>query len=319
MQRRAAMSVGIVLSVAASIASAQTFPQKPIRVIVPFPAGGTADFIARTMSQRLSENLGQSVIVDNRSGSNGMIGTEAVAKSPADGYTLLMAPSGHAINNSLNANVPYDPVRDFETITLVGTVPMVATMHHSVPAKTVKQLVALAKSRPGGLTFGSGGPGSSNQLATELFATRAGIKMVHIPYRGDAPGIADLLGGHIDFIFLNIPASLPLVKADRLRGLAITSAKRSERLPDVPTISETIPGYEAGSWHGFYAPAKTPRAIVTALNSELVKILRTPKTRDFLSEQGINVVGNSPEEFAQFLKVEIEKWADVIKAANVKL
>ena len=319
MKRKAAFIAGVLLSIAAAVACAQSYPQKPIRVIVPFPAGGTADMIARTLSQRLAENLGQSVIVDNRSGSNGIIGTEVVAKSPPDGYTLLMAPSGHAINNSLNANVPYDPVRDFETITLVGTVPMVVTMHHSVPAKTVKELITLAKARPGGLTFGSGGPGSSNQLATELFATRAGIKMVHIPYRGDTPGIADLLGGHIDFIFLNIPAALPLVKADRLRGLAITSAKRSELLPGVPTIAETVPAYEAGSWHGFYAPAKTSKAIVTTLNSELVKILRTPKTKDFLSEQGISVVGDSPEEFSRFLKGEIEKWAAVIKVANVKL
>jgi len=309
-----------LLGVAVACAAvAQTFPSRAIRVIVPFPAGGTADGIARTVSQRMSENVGQPIVVENRSGANGIVGTEAVAKSTPDGYTLLMAPSGHAINNSLNANVPYDPVKDFQMLTLIGTVPMVAVVNNDFPVKSIRELIDTAKAKPGSISFGSGGPGGSNHLAVELFSTMAGIKMLHIPYKGDTPGIADLLGGQIQMIFLNIPAALPLAKSGRVRAIGITSKSRSELLPDVPTIAETVPGYEAGSWHGFFAPAGTPAPVVATLSTELRRAINTPQVRDKLTADGVNVVASTPDEFTAFLKTEIDKWAQIIRTANVKL
>ena len=309
-----------LLGVAVACAAvAQTFPSRAIRVIVPFPAGGTADGIARTVSQRMSENVGQAIVVENRSGANGIVGTEAVAKSTPDGYTLLMAPSGHAINNSLNANVPYDPVKDFQMLTLIGTVPMVAVVNNDFPVKSIRDLIDTAKAKPGSISYGSGGPGSSNHLAVELFSSMAGVKMLHIPYKGDTPGIADLLGGQIQMIFLNIPSALPLAKSGRVRAIGITSKTRSELLPDVPTIAETVPGYEAGSWHGFFAPAGTPAPVVATLSTELRRAINTPQVRDKLKADGVNVVANTPEEFTAFVKAEIDKWAQIIRTANVKL
>ena len=310
-------ALGLALQV--PLASAQSFPTKPIKVMVVFPAGGTSDKIARGVSQKLAENIGQSVVVENRAGANGIIGTDVVAKSPPDGYTLLMAPSGHAINNSLNPQVPYDPVKDFQMLTLIGTVPMVAVVNEKVPAKNVKEFIELAKSKPGELRYGSGGPGGSNHLAVELFSTTAGIKMIHIPYKGDTPAIADLLGGQYEMIFLNIPAALPLVKQGRVRAIGITSKERSPLLPDVPTIAETLPGYEAGSWHGFFAPAGVPAPIVAYLSSELRKAIFAPAVLEVLKADGVTVVASSPEEFTAFLKLEIDKWAQIIKTANVKL
>jgi len=303
----------------ACTALAQTFPSRAIRVIVPFPAGGTADSIARIVSQRTSENIGQPIVVENRAGANGIVGTEAVAKSTPDGYTLLMAPSGHAINNSLNANVPYDPVKDFQMLTLIGTVPMVAVVNNDFPVRSIRDLIDTAKAKPGSISYGSGGPGSSNHLAVELFSSMAGVKMLHIPYKGDTPGIADLLGGQIQMIFLNIPSALPLAKSGRVRAIGITSKTRSELLPDVPTIAETVPGYEAGSWHGFFAPAGTPAPVVATLSTELRRAINTPQVRDKLKADGVNVVASTPEEFTAFVKTEIDKWAQIIRTANVKL
>jgi tripartite-type tricarboxylate transporter receptor subunit TctC len=303
----------------ACAAAAQTFPSRSIRVIVPFPAGGTADTIARIVSQRMSENVGQPIVVENRGGANGIVGTDVVAKSAPDGYTLLMAPSGHAINNSLNASVPYDPIKDFQMLTLIGTVPMVVVVNNEFPVKSIRELIDTAKAKPGAISYGSGGPGGSNHLAVELFSTMAGIKMLHIPYKGDTPGIADLLGGQIQMIFLNIPSALPLAKSGRVRAIGITGRSRSELLPDVPTIAETVPGYEAGSWHGFFAPAGTPAAVVATLSHELRKAINTPQVRDKLKADGVNVVASSPEEFTAFVKAEIDKWAQIIRTANVKL
>ncbi len=318
---RVAATVCAVCALAAAPGAihAQPYPAKPLKLVAVFPAGGTSDVIARLMAQNLEIALGKPVVVENRVGSNGVIGTEYVARSQAAGYTLLLAPSGHAINNSLNLNVPYDPVKDFACITLVGTVPMVVTAGLQLPANNLRELIELARTNPGQINFGSGGPGSSNQLATELFTSVAGIRMTHIPYKGDTPGIADLLGGHIAFIFLNTPAALPLVSAGRLKALGITSEHRSPLLPDVPAIAETLPGYAAGSWHGVYAPAGTPRDIIVRLNTELVKILRRPEVAAKLAAMGVNVIGDTPEEFTEFTKAEIVKWAAVIKDANVKL
>ena len=319
MSRLAKLVLAAVCAAVALGATAQTFPSRAIRVIVPFPAGGTADGIARTVAQRMSENVGQAVVVENRSGANGIVGTEAVAKSTPDGYTLLMAPSGHAINNSLNANVPYDPIKDFQMLTLIGTVPMVAVVNNAFPVKSIRELIDTAKAKPGSISYGSGGPGSSNHLAVELFSSMAGVKMLHIPYKGDTPGIADLLGGQIQMIFLNIPSALPLAKSGRVRAIGITSRTRSELLPDVPTIAETVPGYEAGSWHGFFAPAGTPPAVVTTLSTELRRAINTPQVRDKLKADGVNVVASTPDEFTAFVKAEIDKWAQIIRTANVKL
>ena len=319
MHRKLALLAGVLLCAVTAAAVAQQFPTKPLKVYLGFPAGGTSDKIGRIVSNKLSEGIGQPVVVENKTGANGIIATDFVAKSPPDGYTLLMVPSGHAINNSLSTTVPYDPVKDFETLTLVGTVPMVAVVNKKLGVNTIAELIALAKSRPGTISFGSGGPGSSNQLAVELFSTMAGIKMTHVPYRGDTPAIADLLGGQIDFVFLNIPAALPLLSGDRVQAIGITSPKRSPLIPNVPAIAETVPGYEAGSWHGFFAPAKTPKHIVNQLGAELRKAINTPQVRDVLLADGVNIVANTPEEFAAFLLVEIDKWAKIIKTANVKL
>ncbi|MGE0314269.1 MAG: tripartite tricarboxylate transporter substrate binding protein [Lautropia sp.] len=275
--------------------------------------------IARLLAQHLTPELGQPVVVENRVGSNGMIGTDYVARSEPDGYTILLAPSGHAINNSLNPNVPYDPVKDFTFITLIGTVPMAVTANKAFPPNTIPELVAYAKANPGKLNFGSGGPGSSNQLATELFAHMAGIRMTHVPYRGDAPGIIDLVGGQISFIFLNTPAALPLIKNGKAKVLGITSPKRSPLLPDVPSIGETVPGYVAGSWHGIFGPAGMPKPVLDRLNAAFVKVINKPEVNEKLKGWGVNVVASSSTEFGAFVESEIKKWADVIKTADIKL
>ena len=299
-------------------AVAQAYPNKSIRLIAVFSAGGTSDVIGRMMAQQLETALGKPVVVENRIGANGVIGTDYVAKSAPDGYTLLIAPSGHAINNTFNPGIAYDPIKDFAYVTLIGTVPMVVTVGPQLAVNNLRELIELARQKPRNIVFGSGGPGSSNQLATELFATMAGISMTHVPYKGDAPGITDLLGGHIAFIFLNTPAALPLVAGGRVKAIGITSEKRSPLLPDVPAIGEIVPGYSAGSWHGIFAPAGTPREVVTRLNTELVKILRSPDMQARLTAMGVSVVANTPEEFTEFTKGEIVKWAGVIKNANIK-
>jgi len=290
-----------------------------VRLFAVFPAGGTSDLIARLLAQHVAPLIGQPVVVENRVGSNGMIGTEHVAKSAPDGYTILLAPSGHAINNLLNPNVPYDPIKDFSFVTLIGTVPMVVTVNNGFPASSLAELIAQAKVRPGEINFGSGGPASSNQLATELFAHMAGIRMTHIPYKGDTPGIADLIGGQIAFIFLNTPASLPIVKGGKAKALGITSEKRSPLLPDVPAIGETIPGYSAGSWHGIFGPANLPPGVLTLLNTAFVKAINVPEVRGKLEGWGVNVVGSSSAEFEVFTKGEITKWSNVIKVANIRV
>lgn len=322
-QAAVAKTIGLFAAAAFALGAApahgQTYPSKPVRLVAVFSAGGTSDLIGRLLAQHLAPALGQPVVVENRVGSNGIIGTDHVAKSAPDGYTILIAPSGHAINNSLNPNVPYDPIRDFSFVTLIGTVPMVVTANKDFAPNSLAELVALAKRSPGAINFGSGGPGSSNQLATELFAHMVGVKMTHIPYKGDAPGITDLLGGQISFIFLNTPAALPLVKGGKTKALGITSEKRSPLLPEVPAIGESVPGYVAGSWHGIFAPAGVPQPVMARLNAELVKVIRSPAVREKLEGWGVNVVGSAPGEFEGFVKQEITKWANVIRTANVKL
>jgi tripartite-type tricarboxylate transporter receptor subunit TctC len=310
-----------IFAATASGAFAADYPTKPIRLVVPFSAAGTTDFLARAIAQKLGQNMGTTVIVDNRPGAGGNIGSDIVAKSDPDGYTLLLGTVGtHAINASLYKKMPYDTVKDFAPITLVASVPNIVVVHPSVPAKSIKELLALAKSKPGQLTFASSGNGSSIHLSGELFKSMAGVDMLHVPYKGSGPAVSDLIGGQVNMMFDNMPSSLPHVKAGRLRAIAVTSAKRSPAAPDVPTIAESgVPGYEAVAWFGVLAPAGTPPAIVNKLNAEIVKVLKSPDVAQRLASQGAEPVSNTPEEFSAYIKTEMVKWAKVIKASGAQV
>jgi tripartite-type tricarboxylate transporter receptor subunit TctC len=299
---------------------AQAYPNKPIRMIVPFPAGGTVDFFARVLAPPLSDALGQQVLVDNRSGAGGNIAAEIVAKAPADGYTLLMGSEIVAINISLYAKLGYDPVKDLEPVSLVGTVPNILIASPLFPANSLKELIALAKAQPGKLSYGSTGNGTSSQLSSELMKSMAGIDVLHIPYKGGAPAIADLLGGQLEMMFVNMPTGLPHVQAGKVKILGVSSAQRVRELPGVPTIGEAgLKGFETYAWSGVYAPAGTPREIIGRLNAEIVKILQIPAIRDKLAGQGATAAADTPEQFRQFTKDEIAKWAKVIKTSGARI
>jgi tripartite-type tricarboxylate transporter receptor subunit TctC len=310
--------VATALGLVTAGANAQTYPSKSIRMVVPFPPGGTTDILARTIGQKMAEDWGQPVVIDNRPGAGGNIGSDLVAKAPPDGYTLLMGTiSTHAINPSLYKKLPFDPARDFAPISRVGTLPNILIVHPSVPVKSVKELIELAKSKPGDLNFASSGVGTSLHLSGELFNSMAGVKLVHIPYKGSSPALADLLGGQVKIMFDNLPSALPHVKAGKLKPLAVTSTKRVAVLPEVPTVSESgLPGFEVTSWFAVYAPAKTPKDIVTKLNGEIVKILRSADVKDKLAQLGVDAAPTTPEELAAFAKAETEKWGKVVKATG---
>jgi tripartite-type tricarboxylate transporter receptor subunit TctC len=299
-------------------APAQTYPDKPIRLVVPFPAGGTTDILARAVGQKLGEHLGQQVVVDNKPGAGGNIGSDIVAKSAPDGYTLVMGTVGtHAINASLYKKMPYDHIKDFVPVSLVALVPNILVVHPSVPANSVKELIAYAKANPGKLNFASSGNGTSIHLSGELFKTTAGVEMTHVPYKGSAPAVTDLLGGQVQLMFDNMPSALPHVKAGKLKALGVTTAKRFPAAPDIPAIAEAgVPGYEASSWFGVLAPAGTPKEIVNKLSSEIAKILQTPEIKERLLSQGAEPVGNTPDQFAAFIKAETAKWAKVVKESG---
>lgn len=311
----------LLLCFVTSFAYAQSYPNKPVRMVVPFPPGGTTDILARAVGQKLSESWGQLVVIDNRPGAGGNIGTDIVAKSAPDGYTLLMGTVGtHSINASLYGKLPFDPIKDFAPVTLVASVPNVLVVNTTVDAKSVKELIALAKSKPGQLTFASSGNGTSIHLAGELFKTMTGTSMLHIPYKGSAPAITDLLGGQTNMMFDNLPSAMPHVKSGKLRALAVTSVSRSPALPDTPTIAESgIPGYEASSWFGVLAPAGTPKDVIAKIHADIVKALNTPEIKERLSGQGAEPVGNTPEQFAQHIKTETIKWAKVVKDSGAKV
>jgi len=298
----------------------QTYPAKTVRVIVPFAAGSTTDIMGRTVAQKLSERLGQQFIVDNRPGAGGNIGSDVVAKALPDGYTLLVsAASTLAINASLYKNMPYDTATAFAPISLIAMVTNVLVIHPSLPVKSVKELIAFAKARPGQLNFASGGSGGTQHLSGELFKTIAGIDMVHVPYKGSSAAMPDVLGGFVPLIFDGLPQSLPYIKAGRLRALGVTTARRSPALPDVPTIAEAgLPGYEAVAWFGAVAPARTPRDIVTKLNAEIVGILKSADVKDRLASQGADTAPTMPDEFAEFIRKEMLKWAKVVKATGAR-
>jgi len=303
-------------------AVAQSYPSKPIRFVVPYPPGGSVDIAARAIGQKLTEAWSQPVVVDNRAGAGGNIGADLVAKSPADGYTLLMgAVATHAINPTLYAKIPYDPVKDFSPVALVVQVPNILVVNPSVPAKTVKELIELARAKPGALNFGSGSTGSTGHLAGELFNTMAGVKMVHIPYKGAAPAMADLLAGQVQLMFDNLANALPNVKAGKLRALAVTTLARSPAVPDLPTIAESgLPGFDLTTWFGVMVPAGTPPEIVAKLNAEIVRALNTKDMRERLEKMGAEVpANNTPERFSAFIRAEAAKYAKVVKDSGAKV
>jgi tripartite-type tricarboxylate transporter receptor subunit TctC len=289
-------------------------------MIVGYPPGGGTDIVARMVAQKLSENFRHTVVVDNRGGATGNIGTEIAAKAAPDGYTILMGNvAPNAINVSLFAKLPYDPVKDFEPVTLVALTPNILIVHPSLPVKTVKEFIALAKSKPGTLNYSSAGIGSSSHLAPELLAILAGIDIVHVPYKGGGPGLVDVLSGQMQFMMTTMPAAMPHVKSGKVRALAVTSARRSQSLPDLPTVDEAgVKGYEVSTWYGVLAPAHTPKPIVIRLHDEIVKILGVAETRDKLVAQGFEPVGSTADEFGAYIKSEIAKWSKVIKTAGIK-
>ena len=316
MLKQAVLAIALIVT---NSALAQSFPSKPVRVVVPFPPGGGTDIVARTVTPKMAELLGQPFIIENRAGAGGNIGTEAVAKSPADGYTLLVASASTAINTTLYPNLPWDPTRDFAPIVLMVVNNHLLAAHPSVPASSVQELLALARAKPGAVTYASYGPGSSAHLTAELFKLMARVDLLHVPYKGAAPAVNDLLGGQVNVMFADVAALLPHIKSGKLKALGIASAKRFEGLPDVPTIGESgVPGFEAGGFLGLVAPAGTPPAVINALNAAAQKSLAMPDTRDRLLALASPPVGGTPEQFGQHIKREIDKWARVIRAANIK-
>jgi tripartite-type tricarboxylate transporter receptor subunit TctC len=317
--RRFALASLLALACASGFAQ-QAYPTKPVRLVVPFPPGGTTDILARAVAQKLTETLGQQVVVDNKPGAGGNIGSDMVAKSPPDGYTLLMGTVGtHAINASLYAKMPYDHVKDFAPVILVAGVPNVLVVTPGLPVHSVTELIAYAKANPDKLTFASSGSGTSIHLAGELFKVSTGVKMEHAPYKGSAPALTDLMGGQTQLMFDNLPSSLPFIKAGKLRALAVTSSARAAALPDVPTMVEAgVPGYEASSWFGVLAPAGTPREIVAKLNGEVARWLVTPEAKEKLSAQGAIAAGGTPEDFSRHIATETVKWAKVVKESGAK-
>ena len=299
----------------------ETFAQgKPVRLVVPFGAGGAPDVIARLMAPPISENLGAPVVVDNRPGATGIIAAEYVKGSPPDGTTLFVADSAHfAISPALRPNLPYDPQKDFVPVTLVATSPLMLVVHPSIAAKSVQELVALAKANPGRLNFGSGGVGSTPHLSAELFKSAAGINAVHVPYKGGAPALNDLVGGQLSFMIENVPGTMPFVKSGKLRALAITSAQRSPLEPALPTMAESgVPGYEVVGWQGLFAVAGTPPEIVARLQAEVGKVLRLPEVRERLAALGAEPVGSTPEEFGAFIRAERTRWGAIIREKGIR-
>ncbi len=304
----------------ASLAQADNFPARQIRIVVPFPAGGATDIAARAIADKMSQNWKQPVVVENRAGAGGNVGSDVVAKSPADGYTLIMGVTGsHAINVSLYSKMPYDPVKDFEPISQVAVVPNVVVVHPSVPAQTLSEFIALAKRNPGKYDYASLGSGTAAHLGMEMLKTSAGVFMVHIPYRGSAPAVADLIGGQVQVMMDGLPSALPHVKAGRLRALAVTSQKRSPAAPDLPTIAESgYPGFYADAWSGLFAPKGTPKPVIDKLAGEVRRILALPDVRERFAGLGAEPVGSTPAEFAQHVQREIDKWAKVVKQSGAK-
>jgi len=311
--------ISLVALVAAAPAIAQQYPARAVRLIVASSPGAGVDIVARIMAQKVSTSLGQQVVVDNRAGAGANLGAEIAAKSPADGYTLLMGTPAHTINVSLYSGLNYDVVRDFAPVSLVSTGQYVVIVHPSVPARTAKELIAIAKARPGALGFGSAGPGNSTHLAGELFNSMAGIKMLHVPYKGSGPALIDLTSGEIQVMFANITAGLPFIRSKRVRGLAVTGPKRTPQAPDLPTVAEAaLTGYSVTSFFGVLAPTGTPAPIIAKLNAEIVKAVHSTEVRSSLANEGAEGIGSSPEEFAAYIRAEIPRWSVAVKTAGLE-
>jgi tripartite-type tricarboxylate transporter receptor subunit TctC len=305
----------------AGFAAAQQYPVKPVRMVIPYPPGGGSDTIGRPLAQKMAEGLGQQVVVENRGGANGNIGMEAVARSAPDGYTLVFALSAQlAINPGLYQKLPYDPLKDYTPITLLGEGGYILVVHPSLPARSLKELLALARARPGQIAYSSSGNGSGGHLAIELMNSMAGIRMLHVPYKGGGPALMDLIAGQVQVLFATQLASWPHIQSGRIRALATSMAKRPASVPDLPTVSEAgLPGYDSGVWYGVLAPAGTPRDIVMRINGEVVRALKQPDYRSLLVNNTIEPIGSPPERLSQYIKSELAKWAKVIKSANVRI
>ncbi len=317
----ASSAMTLCLMLAAASAQAQIWPAKPVRFIVPFPPGGGTDVLVRTIAPKFSEGLGQQVVVDNRSGAGGMIGVELAAKSPPDGYTLVLSTPGPvSINPNLYARMAYDPVKDLAPVTLAGDIFNVLIVHPALPAQSVKTLIALARARPGELNYGSSGTGAADHLAAELFQTMTKTRMVHIPYKGGPLAIVDLISGNLQLMFSTVPTAIGLIKGGKVRAMAITNSNRFPLMPELPTVAEAgIPGFAVNNWCGVFVAAGTPADVIARLNAELVKALSMPDLKKRLLDNGIGALSNTPEQFAAYIRAETAKWAKVIKDANVKV
>ena len=318
------IAAGAALIAASVPALAQTdaaagYPRKPVRLIVPFPPGGGTDILARPIAQKLTERWGQQVIVDNRAGAGGTIGADLTAKSPPDGYAFMLGTNGtHGINQSLYRSLPYDTLRDFTPITLVAIAPNILVVHPSVPVKSVRELLALAKAKPGALNYATPGNGTPPHLAAEIFKSMAAVDLTHVPYKGAGPAVIDLLSGQMQLMFANAPVVLPHIRAGKLRSLATTSAKRLSILSDFPTIAESgLPGYEADTWYGMFGPAGMPAPLLDKINQDVVRVLTLPEIKQLFAGQGAEVSTNTPVQFAAVLKTEVAKWAKIIKQTGI--
>ena len=319
------MNIGAaVISICAMIGSAlvaapslaQNYPQKPIRIIVPLAAGGQTDVVARLLAQKLSETFRQQIVIDNRSGAGGSIGTETAVRATPDGYTLLIAASTYAANAALY-KLPYDPMKDVEPIALIGETAFVLSVHPSVPAGSVKELIAYDKANPGKLNYGSGGNGSTTHLATELFNQMAGTRIVHVPYKGSGPALNALVAGQVQCVVVSLPVAIPQIRLNRIRGLGVTTLKRSSSLPDVPTVSETVPGYDAVSWFGMFSARGLPRDIAQRWNGEINRFLQLPDVKERMAGLGLDPVGGSPQRLRDVVTRDIRKWREVVKTARI--
>src|SRR3954469_332095 len=309
----------MLFALGANAATAQTYPAKPVRIVVPWPPGGGTDLVARTVAQKMHETLGQQAIVDNRAGANGIIGADLVAKASADGYTVMITIASHAINPSLYAKLPYDTLGDLAPVSLLAEYPFVITVHPSVPAKSIKELIAFAKSHPGQLSFASSGNGSGPHLGMELFKSMAGIDLVHIPYKGAGQAMTDLVSGQVQVFLNNFLAGTAMIRAGKLRALAVTSRNRSPVAPELLTVAESgLPGYGVTGWYGMFVPSATPAPVVATLHAGVVKAIKSKEVSERLSSEAAEIVGSSPREFADYLKAEINKWAGVIRKAQIK-
>ena len=311
--------IAFIANVSAVSAQSQPYPNKPIKIISPFATGGIADTFSRVVGQGLSESLGQPVVVENKTGGGGNIGADFVAKAPADGYTLVMGNIGsHAVNPYLMKNMPYDPLKDFEPVAYVLDAEGLLVVNPTIPVKNVTELIAYVKARPGQVSYGSGGMGTTSHLAGELFKSLAKVDMTHIPYKGNAPAITDLIGGQTQVMFATMPTVLPYVKTDKLKALAVIGSSRASSLPDVPTVAETLPGFDVSNWIGIFAPAGTPKPIISKLNTEIIKIMQQPAVQKRLETEGAKFKPMTPEAFGAFQKNEALKWAKTIKDSGIK-